>query len=78
MSQGIFDALEDEHPRPFADHQPVALLVERSGLTSCRERTKLRESHLGVERIGARDASAQHRVSPSGAQLVDREFEGVK
>ena len=78
VAQGVVEPLEDEHPRPFADHQPIGAVVERSGLASCRERAELREPHLGVEGIGARDAAAEHGVGPPGPKLVDGQLEGSK
>ncbi len=37
ISQGIFEALEHEHARPFADHEPIGSLVQRSSLAARRE-----------------------------------------
>ena len=78
VANRIGQPLEDEHPRAFADDQAVAAMVERRGPASRRERPELRESHLGVERIGPRHASADHGVGPPGPQLVDGQLEGVE
>ena len=75
VRQAIFESLEHKHPRPFADHQPIATVVQRSGPASRRQSSKLREPHLGIERIWERDPSAEHRVSQLGVQLVDRKLE---
>ena len=78
VSQRIAESLEHEHPRPFADDQPIAPVIERRGLAARREGAKLREAHLRVKRIRARHAAAEHRVGPPGPQLVDAELERVK
>ena len=52
----VVQPLEHEQPRPFADDQAVAVLVERRGPAAGREGPELGEAHLGVERVGARDA----------------------
>ena len=78
VRQGIVEALEHEHARPFADHQPIGSLIERSGLAARRQCAKLREPHLRVKRIGARDAAAKHRVGPTGSQFVDGQLERIK
>ena len=76
--ESVVQALEHEHPRPFAGDQAVGALVERTRPAPCRERAKLREAHLNVERIGARHSSAEHGVGPAGLELAGGESDGIK
>ena len=76
VRQRIVEALEHEHARPFADHQPVGAVIERSGLAARRQGAKLREAHLRVERIGRETppqsiASARPARSSSMASLSE-------
>src|SRR5262249_51088366 len=47
----VAQTFEHEHPSPLTDDQAIGLRVEWSGPAASRQRTKLRETHLRVERI---------------------------
>ena len=78
LPQRVAQPFQDEHPRPLADDQPVALRVERRWPPSGRQRAELREPHLRVERVGSRQPARQHRIGPARQKLVGRKLEGVK
>ncbi len=78
MTHGVGQALEDEHAGPFTDDESIAAVVEWCRLATRRKGPKLREAHLGIKRIGARDTSADHRIGASGPELINCQFERVE
>ena len=78
LPERVVQPLEHEEPRPLADDQAVALTSNGRRLAPGRERPELGEAHLGVERIGPRDAAGDHGVGPARPQLVDGQLERVE
>ena len=78
LAERVAQPLEDEHPGPFADDQPIGRRAEGGGRAGRRERPELREAHLGVERVGPGEPAGQHRVGPPLDQLVGRQLQGIE
>ena len=78
IGERISQALQHHHARAFTDDQAIALDIERGAAATRRERAQLRETHLGIERIGTRQAARQHRAGAVREQFVAGEFDGVE
>lgn len=78
VAEGVGETLEDDDARAFADDEAAGGGVEGRATAGGRERAKLREPHLRVERVGARDAAGEHGVNTAGVEFVTGELEGVE
>ena len=77
-THGIFGAFEQEHATALADHQTIAIGVERGTGPGRRQSMQLGEAHLGVERIRPRQSTGQHGIGTSGQQFIDSQLDGIK
>ena len=78
IGERICQALQHHHARAFTHDQAIAFDIERRAAPARRERAQLRKTHLGVERIGARQATGQHRAGTMREQFVAGEFDSVE
>ena len=78
VAEGVGETLEDDDARAFADDEAAGSGVEGRATAGGRERAELGETHLGVERVGARDAAGEHRIGAAGVEFVTGELEGVE
>ena len=74
---GVLELFEHQHPAPFADHEPVALAVERPArprriVVASRHRRQQDEAR-DAERVNhAVDAAGEHHVGAAAANDLDR------
>ena len=78
VAEGVGEALEKNDACAFADDEAAGGGIEGRATAGGRERAKLREPHLRVERVGTRDTSGEHGVNTAGVEFVAGELDGVE
>ena len=78
LCERVAQALEHEHPGPFADHEAVAGGVQGGGAAGGGEGAQLAEAHLGIEALRPRDAAGEHGVGLARGERIAGERKGVE
>ena len=74
----VREPFQHQHPRAFADHQPVALRIKRRAPPRRRQRAQLRKTHLRVQRIRPRQTARQHRIRTPRQQFITRQLDRIQ
>ncbi len=74
----VREPFQHQHPRAFADDQPVALRIERRAPARRRQRAQLRKTHLRVQRIRPRQTARQHRIRAPRQQFIARQLDCIQ
>ncbi len=74
---GVLEILQHQHPAPFADHEPVAVAVERPArprrlVVASRHRRQEHEAGDPERMDHAVHAAGEHHVGPAAADDLDR------